>query len=106
MYPGDSYEKWSREVLPDARIEHRWDDPKAAGKWFLEHLKDMQPTRGGDGRFPQDTDAMWDTYMLFDRDATWTDRPSSIVSWGYTIMRTREQFARDFAFVTTASTPR
>ena len=55
---------------------------------------------GGDGRFPQRVDAMWDTYVLFDRTAKWTDAPTGVLSWGYTIMRTRDQLVRDFEFAT------
>jgi len=43
---------------------------------------------------------MWDTYVLFDRTAKWTDRPTGVLSWGYTIMRTRDQLVRDFEFAT------
>lgn len=102
MYPGDSESRWPREALVDSRVEHRWDEPKSAGRWFLEHLSEMTPTRGGDGVFPQRVDAMWDTYMLFDADATWTTRPSSILSWGYTVMRTHDQLKRDFDYVVSA----
>lgn len=102
MYPGDAESRWPREVLFDPRVEHRWDEPKSAGRWFLEHLGELKPTRGGDGVFPQRVDAMWDTYMLFDRDAKWETRPSSIVSWGYTVMRTRDQLKKDFEWVMSA----
>lgn len=102
MYPGDAENQWRSEALPDARAEHRWDEPKSAGRWFLEHLSEMKPTRGGDGVFPQRVDAMWDTYLLFDANATWTDRPTSIVSWGYTVMRTRDRLQKDFDYVIAA----
>lgn len=96
MYPGDSETSWPSALLTDKRVQHRWDEPKVAGRWFLENLRTMQPTRGG-GRFPQRVDAMWDTWILFDGDATWTaSGPSSVVSWGYTIMKTKEQLAENF----------
>jgi hypothetical protein len=38
---------------------------------------------------------MWDAYLLYDRSARWHERPSGLVSWGYTIMRTRAALVRD-----------
>jgi hypothetical protein len=70
MYPGDAQSKWPRELLTDRRVEHRWDEPKAAGRWFLGNLQSLHPSRGGDGVFPQRVDALWDSYLLFDRNAT------------------------------------
>jgi hypothetical protein len=100
MYPGDSETAWPSALLTDPRVQHRWDEPKAAGRWFLENLGTMKPTRGG-GKFPQRVDAMWDTWIMFNRDAVWTgDAPSSVMSWGYTIMKTKEQLAENFALAT------
>jgi hypothetical protein len=99
MYPGDAESKWPRELLTDRRVEHRWDEPKAAGRWFLTNLGALRPSRGGDGVFPQQADALWDTYLLFGRDGTWTDAPNGLLSWGYTVMRTRPQLLKDFQFV-------
>jgi hypothetical protein len=99
MYPGDAQSKWPRELLTDRRVEHRWDEPKAAGRWFFTNLRSLRPSRGGDGRFPQRVDALWDSYLLFDRSATWGSTPNGLVSWGYTVMRTRPQLLKDFQFV-------
>ena len=95
MYPGDNIDTWPRMLLRDPRVQHRWDEPKAAGRWFLEHLKDLKPARAVAGKFPQRVDAMWDTWMLFDRKATWKDRPNGLISWGYPILPTRGQFLDD-----------
>jgi hypothetical protein len=51
--------------------------------------------------FPQRVDALWDSYLLFDRAATWNDTPSGVLSWGYTVMRTRRQLLKDFQFAIT-----
>jgi hypothetical protein len=99
MYPGDAASKWPRELLADRRVEHRWDETKAAGRWFLTNLPSLHPSRGGDGVFPQRVDALWDTYLLFGRDATWNDTPNGVLSWGYTVMRTRPKLHDDFEFV-------
>jgi hypothetical protein len=100
MYPGDEESRWPRTILTDARVEHRWDEPKMAGRWFFEHLRDLRPARAVSGRFPQRVDAMWDTWMLFDRKATWKDRPDGLVSWGYPIMATRGQLQEDLESAT------
>ena len=100
MYPGDAYSKWPGGLLTDARVEHRWDEPKAAGRWFLTNLESLRPSRGGDGVFPQRVDALWDSYLLFDRNAVWNDIPNGLLSWGYTVMRTRPQLDSDFQFAT------
>lgn len=95
MYPGDAESRWPHEVLTDRRVIHAWDEPKAAGRWFLTHLSALRPSRGGNPSFPQRFDALWDTYLLFDRRATWGDTPSGVVSWGFTVMATRQKLAED-----------
>lgn len=98
MYPGDAESRWPREILTDARIVQMWDEPKAAGRWFMTHLSDLKPSRGGDGKFPQQVDALWDSYLLFDRQAVWNSTPSGVMSWGYTVMRTRTKLADDLQY--------
>lgn len=95
MYPGDEESSWKRETFTDRRVQQRWDEPKVAGAWFLAHLGDLTPAHAVAGKFPQRVDAMWDTWMLFDRNATWTDRPDGLLSWGYPIMATRGQLQAD-----------
>jgi hypothetical protein len=98
MYPGDAQSKWPSQLLTDSRVEHRWDEPKSAGRWFMTNLNSLRPSRGGDGKFPQHVDALWDSYLLFDRSATWIDTPNGLLSWGFTVMRTKAQLAKDFDF--------
>ena len=98
MYPGDAESKWPSQLLTDSRAEHRWDEPKSAGRWFMTNLNSLRPSRGGDGVFPQRADALWDSYLLFDRNGAWSDVPGGLLSWGYTVMRTRPQLQRDFQF--------
>ncbi len=100
MYEGDEESRWPRTVFTDARVEQRWDEPKVVGRWVLEHLRDLRPARRVDGKFPQRVDAMWDTWMLFDRDASWKEIPNGLVSWGYPIMKNREQLQEDLEFIT------
>jgi hypothetical protein len=100
MYEGDEESRWPRTVFTDPRVEQRWDEPKAAGRWFLEHLRDLHPTQRPGGKFPQRVDAMWDTWLLFDRNATWHDVPGGLASWGYPIMANRGQLQEDLASIT------
>ena len=96
MLDADEALRWPQGVFTDPRVEQRWDEPKAAGVWFLDHLRDLRPARPVSGTFPQRVDAMWDTWMLFDRGAAWKDdTPDGLLSWGYTIMQTRVQFQDD-----------
>lgn len=82
-------------VFTDRRVEQRWDEQKDAGRWFLDTLRDLRPAHSVSGKFPQRVDAMWDTWLLFDRNTTWTDAPGGLLSWGYTIMETRGQLQQD-----------
>ena len=100
MYPGDEESRWPRELFQDARVQQRWDEPKIAGRWFLENLRDLRPARAVSGKFPQRVDAMWDTWMLFDRKAGWQDKPDGLVSWGYPIMETRGRLEEDLESIT------
>lgn len=98
MYPGDAEARWPRDIFNDRRVIQMWDEPKSAGRWFMTHLSDLRPSRGGDGRFPQQVDALWDSYLLFDRSATWNFSPSGVLSWGFTVMRTRNKLAEDLQY--------
>jgi hypothetical protein len=95
MYPGDAEERWPRALFTDPRVQQAWDEPKMAGRWFLDNLRDLRPAHRVSGKFPQRVDAMWDTWMLFDRQAKWKDKPDGLLSWGYPIMATRGQLRQD-----------
>ena len=95
MLDGDEAARWPRAVFTDRRVQQRWDEPKAAGRWFLDNLRDLRPAHDVNGKFPQRVDAMWDTWMLFDRKGAWTDLPGGLLSWGYTILDTRAQLQED-----------
>ena len=98
MYKGDSATKWPVGLFHDDRVTERWDESKSAGRWFLTNLKSLHPALGGDDKFPQQVDALWDSYLLFDKNAQWHQAPTGLLSWGYTIMRTRDKLAEDFQY--------
>ena len=96
--PGDAESKWPRPILIDRRVEQRWDEPKTAGRWFLTHLSDSRPSRGGARTLPRPAEAPWDSYVLFDRGATWSNTPSGLLSWGSTVIKTRDKLVEDFRY--------
>jgi len=49
------------QLMSDPRVRHYWDQDELVGKSYAK------------GLFSVDDFALWDFYMLFDRDATWRD---------------------------------
>jgi hypothetical protein len=95
------------ETTGSSRTRAKHDRTPGEGQacWgpFQESIdfSDTTPSRSGDGQFPQQADALWDSYLLFDRDATWNGMPSGVLSWGFTVMRTRQQLAADLQYALT-----
>jgi hypothetical protein len=56
-----------------------WDERQALGRWLAAH-PDLR-SKGLIGR-----DVMWDTYLLFGREAVWGESPSHLVSAGHTVV--------------------
>lgn len=71
--------------MPDPRSVHLWDAERFAGPWFAKNID------GTDG-------FMWDTYLLYGPEATWTTSPTPLRDSGATIIdkatRLREQLAQ------------
>jgi hypothetical protein len=65
----------------DPRVTHLWDAGNVIGQEFLE-------------QFGIDFGGLdYDFFLLFDRDATWTQRPPRPVSSGATVISERERLA-------------
>jgi hypothetical protein len=65
----------------DPRVTHLWDAGNVIGQEFLE-------------RFGVDFGGLdYDFILLFDRDATWTQRPPRPVNSGATVISERERLA-------------
>lgn len=81
IIPTDARAAWNLtgRLLPDARVEHFWDDSRVAGEWFakLESPDDKNPG------------VMWDAFLVFGPDAQWSDQPKPRLSLGNTI---RDEF--------------
>lgn len=86
MYPGDDRDDWPRDLLSDPRVIHFWDEEKQLGKFYKKHfdMTDYAP------------EALWDAYILYDREATWESAPSEPVIVGSTIVSTREHLAAEW----------
>ncbi len=84
MLSSDDRARWPKELLTDRRVIHFWDEEKKLGRFYLERHK-----------VPHYDEALWDTYILYPADASWGEEPPTPVSWGNTIIRTREQLGRD-----------
>jgi hypothetical protein len=85
MLSSDDRARWPKELLSDRRVIHFWDGEKNLGRFYLPRHN-----------VPHYDEALWDTYILYPADAVWEKEPPAPVSWGNTIVRTREQLGRDF----------
>lgn len=85
VFPTDSRESWPRELLSDWRVLHFWDEGRIVGRWFGEH-----PAYG---TFQEDR-ILWDAWLLYGPEARWSEKPSHLVGWGYTIIGKREELRR------------
>src|SRR3989442_8262605 len=95
MMAADSRTKWPPTLLTDSRVTHRWDEPKALGRWFAPQTSAMQPqlSRGSDW---SGGDILWDAYLLYGADAKWNTAPTGLIHWGRTIVAGREILRQDF----------
>jgi hypothetical protein len=96
MFPGDSRAKWRADLLTDTRVSHFWDERRAVGNLYFQDLPRMWERRAAETVLPQDL-VLWDAYLLYSPDAAWGEQLPETVSWGATILRTRDQLKRDLA---------
>jgi hypothetical protein len=96
MYPGDARDRWRSGLLSDARVIHFWDEAQSAGRLFAGVLPRLTGQRAAQS-IDVDGDVFWDAYLLFGGDARWEvdEAPPEVVSWGSTILLTRETLRRD-----------
>ncbi len=62
MMPNDSRAKWPPTLLTDARVIHRWDEPKALGTWYAPRTAAMRPQLTPDSRWGNG-DVLWDAFF-------------------------------------------
>lgn len=84
MVESDTRAKWPSDLFSDSRVAEFWDEEKILGRWFGHHPD-----------YLDEDEVLWDTYLLYGPGSRWSDRPSDLVSWGYTILGKREQMKKD-----------
>lgn len=62
-------------MITDPRVEHFWDEQKVVGRWFAKQ----------DNPQADDSDIVWDAYLLYGPDAQWNARPEPLIDQGATI---------------------
>ena len=95
MLANDSRARWPTTLVNDARVVHRWDEPKAVGTWYAARAGLMRPqltpgSKWGDGA------VLWDSFLLYGADSHWDDAPTRLIHWGRTIVAGRETLRGDF----------
>ena len=83
------YEVDPRELLDDPRVTHFWDERRLTGRWFDENVTRLGKRTGEEGRIE------WDTFILYDERAEWTDEPPPTVSWGRPVIQEKTRLLRD-----------
>ena len=96
MVSTDARERWRAQLLPDPRVVHYWDESRSVGRSLFETVPRIWPSRAAESRRPQGG-VLWDAYLLFGPDARWDDETPRVLSWGHTILMTRERLARDLS---------
>jgi hypothetical protein len=84
MIGSDSRRRWPEDLLTDPRAIHFWDEKKLLGRFYTSHLG-----------LERADEVLWDAYILYGPQASWEKAPPAIVSWGNTIVRTRDQLRRE-----------
>ena len=94
MYPGDERAKWPPDLFTDPRVVHRWDELKTVGRYFGARADAMRPqlTPGSGWK----GEVLWDSFLLYGRDAEWADAPSGLIHWGRPIVAGRTTLQEDF----------
>lgn len=83
------------DLLSDPRVAHFWDERKLVGRWYEENVTRL----GG----PEGERVEWDAYFLYASGATWDDKPPDPLSWGRTIVDSRERLRKDLSDVLASS---
>ena len=73
--------------MTDPRVVHYWDDDQEIGWWFQDHKEEV-----GFSFFSGSV--VWDSYLLFDAEATWTEIPQPLESFGFTVLADKDELAQ------------
>ena len=95
MYEGDSRARWRGELMPDPRVAHYWDEGRVLGGRYFGDLNRLAGRRAPATK-PTEGQILWDAYLLYPAGAKWDSGRTNVISWGRTILLTRETLQRDF----------
>jgi hypothetical protein len=93
-YPGDARNRWRPDLLSDSRVVHFWDEGRSVGRLYFKTLPHIAGRRARQSQDPEGG-VLWDAYLLYRSDARWDNQPPDVVSWGSTILLTRDTLSRD-----------
>ena len=77
---GDERGKVRTSMMSDERVSHFWDPDGITGIWFGE-------------RKGEDLVFAWDMFLLYDRNAEWSQDRSAAVSFGNPVIRFRDRLS-------------
>ena len=95
MLANDSRSKWPPNLLTDASVIHRWDEPKTLGTWYGQRTSSIRLQLTPDSKWG-DGEVLWDSFLLYGANARWDDVPTDLIHWGRTIVAGRETLKIDF----------
>lgn len=78
-----------RDLLDDPRVTHFWDERRVTGRWFDENVTRIGQRTGEPDRIE------WDTWVVYDAGAAWTDERPYPVSWGRPVIQEKARLLRD-----------
>jgi hypothetical protein len=90
MLPGDSRERWAPTLLTDPRVVHYWDTEAEIGRYFGQNQEAIGFTYFSGA-------IVWDAYLLFGPEAQWTDVPTPLESFGFTVLADKDDLAQAVA---------
>ena len=86
---GARYEVDLRDLLDDPRVTLYWDERRLTGRWFDEKVTRLGRRTGEEGRVE------WDAFILYGRNAEWSENPPHSIGWGRPISREKDRLLRD-----------
>ena len=84
MLFSDSRESWDPNLLTDPRVTHYWDPDQDIGRWFdqNEQVIGFEFNKGP---------VVWDSFLLFGPEATWSGFPAPLISFGNTVIADNDE---------------
>ena len=90
VLPGDSRDKWPKDLLVDRRIKQFWDETKSVGSWYAKFPEYKVEYLG------VEYSVLWDAFLLYGSASRWEERPSQLVGSGFPIIQHTETLEEDF----------